>query len=99
MALVVGDLVYMAVNGGRQTDPPLFGVVDVVNGEPPDIVRVNWENGAQQTFASATEAVNRLVAFTDGALTTSLAVRRVLVTAGGTLHLVFSAGSFRLVAI
>jgi hypothetical protein len=65
VALVVGDMVYLAVNGGLMTRSPLFGVVDYINGDPPDIVRVCWSNGATQFFSSVDESLNRLVVFMD----------------------------------
>lgn len=54
MALAVGDRVYLNVNGGLRSDPPLFGRVDVINGNAPDVLRINWENGANQIFSSTT---------------------------------------------
>lgn len=54
MALAAGDRVYLSVNGGLRSDPPLFGRVDVTSGSAPDVVRVNWENGSNQTFNDAT---------------------------------------------
>ncbi len=56
MALAVGDRVYLSVNGGLLSDPPLFGRVDVIGGSAPDVIRVNWENGVNQSFDTASPA-------------------------------------------
>jgi hypothetical protein len=52
VALAAGNLVYLAAGAGLLDAEPLFGVVDFVGGTSPDVVRVNWENGAQNTFSS-----------------------------------------------
>jgi hypothetical protein len=99
MALAAGDLVYSVVNSGLLSQSPLFGQVDYVNGDPPDPVRVCWFNGATQFFSSTDESESKLVVFTDGALPTrnpsfSYGIMRVMVTAGGTKHLVRHSGGF-----
>lgn len=61
MTLAAGNFVYLEVNNGLMTDPPLFGVVDFVNGSDEDVVRVCWENGAQTTFSTTNQSLNKLV--------------------------------------
>lgn len=60
MALAQGDEVYLNVDGGLLSDPPLFGVISTIAGVGDPIV-VNWRNSGTQGFASADEATNKLV--------------------------------------
>lgn len=67
MALAVGTQVYLDVDGGVMSDAPLFGVVDIINGDPPDVVRALWENGATQYFSTTDQSLNRLVDYENDA--------------------------------
>jgi hypothetical protein len=106
MALAVGNRVYLDVSSGFLGDPPLFGVVDRIGGTAPDVVRVCWENGATQYFASEDESLNRLIVFTDLSPTQQNVrqfgygeIRR-LSTAGGTISLLrHASGMYELKAV
>jgi hypothetical protein len=52
MTLAAGNLVYLAANDGLMSDPPLFGVVDLIGGTDPNNIRINWENGMQQFYGT-----------------------------------------------
>lgn len=56
MALAVGDLVYLDAGDDLQQDSPLFGTVDIINGDAPDQYRINWENGIQEFFSATATA-------------------------------------------
>lgn len=57
MTLAVGNEVVHTVNGGFMAEPALFGVVDLITGTLPDLVRVCFENGSTQFFNSTNEAL------------------------------------------
>lgn len=81
MALAAGNIVYLAAGGGLRSDPPLFGIVDFVAGTTPDVIRVNWENGVQGTFAA--ESTSGLVEIANDS-DQSLINRTVLASFSGT---------------
>lgn len=62
--LAAGDRVYSTVNGGIMSQPPLFGVVDLIDGTGDDLVRVCWENGATQYFDTIVDTACALQVFT-----------------------------------
>lgn len=65
MALAPASQVFLNVISGLLPAQPLFGVVDYINGDAPDVVRVNWENGATQFYASTDQGVNLLAEIAD----------------------------------